>query len=114
MFLEFAKGNRSVTNVLRRPLGQPGQHLSESTLKHKLDIGFANGTKASEIRPPRNLDHELPIPSHPVFSLDNRWFLCKQSRAGRRLAPLPGRVCPAFVKHSYNQNLAFSIRPALN
>ncbi|KAI9772444.1 MAG: hypothetical protein M1840_000647 [Geoglossum simile] len=48
MFLEFAEGNESVTNILRRPLGQPGHHLSGSTAKRKLDIGFSNGTKASQ------------------------------------------------------------------
>ncbi|KAI9856816.1 MAG: hypothetical protein M1813_008753 [Trichoglossum hirsutum] len=33
--------------VRRRPLGQPSQHLSGSTAKRKLDIGFANGIETS-------------------------------------------------------------------
>jgi hypothetical protein len=48
MFLEFARGNEAASNVQRRPLGQPSQHLLGSTTKRKLDIGFANGTKTNK------------------------------------------------------------------
>ncbi|KAI9777130.1 MAG: hypothetical protein M1839_009086 [Geoglossum umbratile] len=34
--------------VRRRPLGQPTQHLSGSTTRRKLDVGFANDTKINE------------------------------------------------------------------
>ncbi|KAI9777385.1 MAG: hypothetical protein M1839_008898 [Geoglossum umbratile] len=51
MFLEFARENRAAPNVQRRPFGQPGQHLSGSTPKRKLDIGFVNGTKTNESLP---------------------------------------------------------------
>ncbi|KAI9854205.1 MAG: hypothetical protein M1813_001337 [Trichoglossum hirsutum] len=47
-FLEFAKESATAPSVQRRSLGQPSQHLSGSTPKRKLDIGFANGTKTSE------------------------------------------------------------------
>jgi Fungal protein kinase len=48
MFVEFAKENGAALSVQRRPLGQPSQHLSGSTPKRKLDIGFANGMETSE------------------------------------------------------------------
>ncbi|KAI9765136.1 MAG: hypothetical protein M1839_005614, partial [Geoglossum umbratile] len=51
MFLEFTRENGAALNVQRRPFGQPGQHLSGSTPKRKLDIGFANGTKTDESLP---------------------------------------------------------------
>src|SRR5947207_318784 len=48
MFLKFAEENELTPKVQRRSLGQPTQHLSGSATKRKLDIGFANCTKASE------------------------------------------------------------------
>ncbi|KAI9767834.1 MAG: hypothetical protein M1839_004335 [Geoglossum umbratile] len=48
MFLEFAKECGSTPEVRRRPLGQPTQHLSGSTTRRKLDVGFANDTKINE------------------------------------------------------------------
>ncbi|KAH0562893.1 hypothetical protein GP486_002515 [Trichoglossum hirsutum] len=48
IFVEFAKANVSTLNVRRRPLRQPTQHLSGSTPKRKLDIGFANGAETRE------------------------------------------------------------------
>jgi Fungal protein kinase len=47
-FLRFTEENGSTPKVGRRPLGQLGQHLSGSTAKRKLDIGFANGTEISK------------------------------------------------------------------
>ncbi|KAI9765372.1 MAG: hypothetical protein M1840_007452 [Geoglossum simile] len=47
-FLRFTEENSSTPKVGRRPLGQPGQHLSGFTVKQKLDIGFANGIETSK------------------------------------------------------------------
>ncbi|KAI9769851.1 MAG: hypothetical protein M1840_003845 [Geoglossum simile] len=48
MFLEFAKESGSIPEVRRRPLGQPTQHLSSSTTRRKLDVGFTNDTKINK------------------------------------------------------------------
>ncbi|KAI9775934.1 MAG: hypothetical protein M1839_000723 [Geoglossum umbratile] len=47
-FLRFTEENGSTPKIGQRPLGQPGQHLSGSTAKWKLDIGFANAIETSK------------------------------------------------------------------
>ena len=48
IFLEFTKECGSTPEVRQRPLGQPTQHLSDSTTRRKLNVGFANDTKINE------------------------------------------------------------------
>ena len=48
IFLEFAKESGLTPEVRRRPFGQPTQHLSGSTTRRKLDVGFAKDTKINE------------------------------------------------------------------
>lgn len=77
-FLELAKETETLSNVRRRPLGQPSQSLLGSTTQRKLDVGLADDLRSdghfryewSQILVPRELRSNPKADRHTSIWLD--------------------------------------------